>query len=126
MHAPTIDQYQALKRLLRYIKGTLNFGLPINLGNLQLRAYADADWASNDLDRKSVSGFCTFLANTLIYWSVNKQATVAKSSTEAEYRSLSAATSDVLWVHHLHISSTDQIEDILTKPLVASKTSIAN
>ncbi|PKU85270.1 uncharacterized protein LOC114579062 [Dendrobium catenatum] len=101
MHTPTVTHYQELKRLLRYIKGSLHYGLPISPGNLILRTYADADWASDCSDRKSVSGFCTYLGNSLISWSVKKQPTVAKSSTEAEYRSLSAAASDVLWLRRL-------------------------
>ncbi|KAI0511205.1 hypothetical protein KFK09_011830 [Dendrobium nobile] len=90
-----------LRRLLRYIKGTLSFGLPITTGDLILRTYTDADWASDQSDRKSISGFCSFLGPNLISWSVKKQVTVAKSSTEAEYRSLSAATSDVFWLRRL-------------------------
>ncbi|PKU78594.1 Retrovirus-related Pol polyprotein from transposon TNT 1-94 [Dendrobium catenatum] len=101
MHAPTDRHFQMLKRLLRYIKGSLNYGLPISPGNAVLRTYVDADWASDVSDRKSVSGFCTYLGNTLISWSVKKQTTVAKSSTEAEYRSLSAAASDVIWLCRL-------------------------
>ncbi|XP_028550241.1 uncharacterized protein LOC114579540 [Dendrobium catenatum] len=101
MHAPTNYHFQLLKRLLRYIKGSLDYGLPISPGNLSLRTYEEADWASDSSDRKSVSGFCTYLGNTLISWSVKKQTTVAKSSTEAEYRSLSAAVSDVLWLRRL-------------------------
>ncbi|PKU87466.1 Retrovirus-related Pol polyprotein from transposon TNT 1-94 [Dendrobium catenatum] len=101
MHAPTARHFQMLKRLLRYIKGSLNLGLPISPGNLTLRTYVDADWASDCTDRKSVSGFCTYLGSTLISWSVKKQATIAKSSTEAEYRSLSAAASDVIWLRRL-------------------------
>ncbi|KAI0528569.1 hypothetical protein KFK09_001111 [Dendrobium nobile] len=94
MQQPSDKDFQALKRLLRYINGTLSFGLPITVGSLQLHFYSDADWASDSSDRKSISGFCTFLGPNLISWTVKKQATVAKSSTEAEYRSLSAATSE--------------------------------
>ncbi|XP_028547978.1 uncharacterized protein LOC110101801, partial [Dendrobium catenatum] len=101
MHAPRNSDYTALKHLLRYLKGTIDFGLPIAPGALQLRCYTDADWAADVTDRKSVSGFCTFLGPNLISWSVKKQNTVARSSTEAEYRSLSAATSDVLWIRRL-------------------------
>ncbi|PKU86287.1 Retrovirus-related Pol polyprotein from transposon TNT 1-94 [Dendrobium catenatum] len=101
MHQPTVQNFQDLKRLLRYIKGTLSFGLPITAGDLTLRTYTDADWASDSSDRKSISGFCTFLGPNLISWTVKKQVTVAKSSTEAEYRSLSAATSDVIWLRRL-------------------------
>ncbi|PKU83709.1 Retrovirus-related Pol polyprotein from transposon TNT 1-94 [Dendrobium catenatum] len=101
MHQPTNSDLQALKRLLRYLKGTLNYGLPIQTGDLSLRTYTDADWASDIADRKSISGYCTFLGSTLISWTVKKQVTVAKSSTEAEYRALSAATSNVLWIRRL-------------------------
>ncbi|KAI0495097.1 hypothetical protein KFK09_025244 [Dendrobium nobile] len=101
MHQPTVQDFQSLKRLLRYIKGTASFGIPITKGPMILRTYSDADWASDTSDRKSISGFCTFLGPNLISWSVKKQVTVAKSSTEAEYRSLSAATSDVIWLRRL-------------------------
>ncbi|PKU85121.1 Retrovirus-related Pol polyprotein from transposon TNT 1-94 [Dendrobium catenatum] len=101
MHKPRVKDYQDLKRLLRYIKGTLHFGLPLQSGHLQLITYADADWAADSSDRKSISGHCTFLGSNLISWSVKKQVTVAKSSTEAEYRSLSSATSEILWLRRL-------------------------
>ncbi|PKU61494.1 Retrovirus-related Pol polyprotein from transposon TNT 1-94 [Dendrobium catenatum] len=101
MQSPTVQNFQDIKRILRYIKGTINFGLPIVPGDLQLHSYCDADWASDSSDRKSVSGFCTFLGRTLISWTVKKQVTVAKSSTEAEYRSLSANISEVLWLRRL-------------------------
>ncbi|XP_020687953.1 uncharacterized protein LOC110103535 [Dendrobium catenatum] len=101
MHHPRNCDFHALKRLLRYIKGTLNFGLPITHGNLQLRTYTDADWAADPTDRKSTTGYCTFLGLNLISWSVKKQSTVVKSSTEAEYMSLSSSTSDILWLHRL-------------------------
>ncbi|PKU74388.1 Retrovirus-related Pol polyprotein from transposon TNT 1-94 [Dendrobium catenatum] len=101
MQHPTMHDFQQLKRLLRYVKGTKSFGLPIITGDQTLCTYTDADWAADTTDRKSISGFCTFLGPNLISWSVKKQVTVAKSSTEAEYRALSAATSDVLWLRRL-------------------------
>ncbi|PKU59087.1 Retrovirus-related Pol polyprotein from transposon TNT 1-94 [Dendrobium catenatum] len=101
MQNPTEQNYKDLKRILRYINGTLSHGLPISPGSLELHSYSDADWASDSSDRKSISGFCTFLGPNLISWTVKKQATVAKSSTEAEYRSLSAANSEVVWLRRL-------------------------
>ncbi|PKU77657.1 Retrovirus-related Pol polyprotein from transposon TNT 1-94 [Dendrobium catenatum] len=103
MQTPTEQNYKDLKRILRYINGTLSHGLPISPGSLELHSYSDADWASDSSDRKSISGFCTFLGPNLISWTVKKQATVAKSSTEAEYRSLSAATSEVVWLRRLAV-----------------------
>ncbi|PKU67074.1 Retrovirus-related Pol polyprotein from transposon TNT 1-94 [Dendrobium catenatum] len=111
----------ALKRLLRYINGTLQFGLPLSSADLQLRSYSDADWAGDSSDRKSTTGFCTFLGMTPISWSVKKQITVAKSSTEAEYRSLSSATSDIIWLRRL---LTDfQLAPSMPTPLYCDNTS---
>ncbi|XP_020686928.1 uncharacterized protein LOC110102790, partial [Dendrobium catenatum] len=82
MQNPTDQDFKALKRLLHYIKG-ISYGLPISAGDLELHSYTDADWASDASDRKSISGFCTFLGPNLISWTVKKQVIVAKSSTEA-------------------------------------------
>ncbi|PKU70452.1 putative mitochondrial protein [Dendrobium catenatum] len=101
MHDPSVDDFQTLKRLLRYIQGTIALSIPIDRGDLQLRAFADADWAADHSDRRSITGFCTFLGNTIISWSAKKQVTVAKSSTEAEYRAISSATSEVIWLRRL-------------------------
>ncbi|PKU69210.1 putative mitochondrial protein [Dendrobium catenatum] len=101
MNEPSNDNFQTLKRLLRYIQGTTELGIPIDHDDLQLRAFADADWAADNSDRRSITGFCTFLGNTIISWSAKKQITVAKSSTEAEYRSISSVTSEVIWLRRL-------------------------
>ncbi|KAI0507326.1 hypothetical protein KFK09_013448 [Dendrobium nobile] len=101
MHNPLPDHTYLLKRFLRYIKGTLDFGLPITKTDLQLRTFSDADWAGNPSSRKSTTGYCTFLGQTLISWAVKKQTTVARSSTESEYRALTAATADIIWIKRL-------------------------
>ncbi|XP_020691442.1 uncharacterized protein LOC110106054 [Dendrobium catenatum] len=66
MHKPSVDDFQTLKRLLRYVQGTTDLGIPIDPGDLQLRAFADADWAADNSDRRLITGFCTFLSNTII------------------------------------------------------------
>ncbi|XP_020685925.1 uncharacterized protein LOC110102091 [Dendrobium catenatum] len=66
MHKPLNINFEALKRLLRYIKGTIDFGIPLYKNSLTLRSYVDADWASNTSDRKSISGYCNFLGKSLI------------------------------------------------------------
>ncbi|KAI0499987.1 hypothetical protein KFK09_018195 [Dendrobium nobile] len=124
MHQPTTRDFQALKRLLQYVKGTISFGLPITTGPLILRTYTDADWASDSSDRKSISGFCSFLGTTLISWTVKKQVTVAKSSTEAEYRTLSAATSDVIWLRRL-AAELDLLQNSPTQIYCDSTSAIA-
>ncbi|PKU75707.1 putative mitochondrial protein [Dendrobium catenatum] len=101
MHEPHPKHFYLLKRLLRYIKGTLNFGLPITKTDLVLKSFSDADWAGDPLTRKSTTGFCSFLGDTLISWTVKKQKTVSRSSTESEYRALAALTSDIIWLRRL-------------------------
>ena len=70
---------------------------------MTLEGYSDADWASNLDDRKSISGICIFLGGNLITRSSRKQKVVAHSSTEAEYRALASAATDLIWVHNLLI-----------------------
>ncbi|PKU81771.1 putative mitochondrial protein [Dendrobium catenatum] len=101
MHQPRNCDYLTLKRLLCYIKGTADFGLSITRGSLCLRRYSDVDWATDPIEQKSMSLYCTFLGPNLISWSVKKQTTVTRSSTEAEYRSLSSMISEVHWIRRL-------------------------
>ncbi|PKU75882.1 Retrovirus-related Pol polyprotein from transposon TNT 1-94 [Dendrobium catenatum] len=110
MHKPLNLHFEALKRLLRFIKGTTNFGISLLTGDLTLKGFSDADWATNSQDRKSISGYCNFLGKSLISWQVKKQTTVARSSTEAEYRVLATEASEVIWLRRLledfHIPQT--------------------
>ncbi|KAI0519586.1 hypothetical protein KFK09_007037 [Dendrobium nobile] len=101
MHHPQLFHFQLLKRLLRYIKGTIHYGLPIFRSTLHLTAFSDSDWASDSTDRKSITGYCAFLGDTLISWIVKKQTAVARSSTEAEYRAIATAACDIIWLQRL-------------------------
>ncbi|PKU72082.1 putative mitochondrial protein [Dendrobium catenatum] len=101
MHDPAPQHVYLLKRLLRYLQGTIEFGLPITKSNLCLSSFSDADWAGDPVSRKSTSGYCSFLGNTLISWTVKKQTTVARSSTESEYRALAALASDIIWLRRI-------------------------
>ena len=64
-------------------------------------AYTDADWAGNSLDRKSTTGFCTFVGGNLVTWKSKKQTVVARSSAEAEYRAMAATASELIWLKSL-------------------------
>ena len=102
LQAPTVAHWNACKRILKYIKGTLSYGLlfgPAKL--LTLEGYSDADWATNLDDRKSVSGICIFFGGNLVTWSSRKQRVIARSSAEAEYRALSSAATDLVWIQIL-------------------------
>ena len=70
---PKISHLKAVKRILRYLSGTINLGLWYPKSeNLELIAYADADFAGCRLDRKSTSGTCQFLGHALVSWSSKK------------------------------------------------------
>jgi len=99
LHAPTSTHWTSVKRILRYIKST---GLKIPRKNSFLvSAFSDADWAGSIDDRRSTGGFAVFFGSSLISWSARKQATVAWSSTEAEYKSMANATAEVIWLESL-------------------------
>ncbi|KAL5811427.1 hypothetical protein ACOSQ4_027995 [Xanthoceras sorbifolium] len=100
--APTQVHWQAVKRVLRYIRSTLQCGLQFTpSSSLTFEGFANADWASNPDDRRSTGGYCLYLGGNLICWSLRKQRVVARSSTEAEYRSLASAATNVVWVQSL-------------------------
>ncbi|PKU68279.1 Retrovirus-related Pol polyprotein from transposon TNT 1-94 [Dendrobium catenatum] len=101
MQNPLNLHQEALKRLIRYIHGTTQTGIPLSRNSLLLTGYVDADWASNQQDRSSISGFCNFLGTSPISWQVKKQSTIARSSTEAEYRALASEAAEILWLRRL-------------------------
>jgi hypothetical protein len=178
MHKPTALHLQHLKRLLRYLKNTINFGIMLQQSSTtNLLAYTDADWGGNADDRTSTSAYIIFLGGNPISWLSKKQKTVARSSTEAEYRAVATSTAEVMWLNNLlgelgiathappkilcdniaatylcsnpvlhsrmkhisldyhfvreqvqagklqvsHVSTKDQLADILTKPLATAK-----
>ncbi|XP_062104405.1 uncharacterized mitochondrial protein AtMg00810-like [Humulus lupulus] len=84
MQAPTTTHLQAIKRVLRYLKGYAHLGLLLQpSSDHNLYAYTDADWASCPNDRRSTSAYCIFLGHNLISWSSSKQTVVSRSSTES-------------------------------------------
>jgi histone deacetylase 1/2 len=102
LHAPTTVHWGAVKRILRYINGTLKLGLRIQQSSsMVVSAFSDADWAGCTDDRRSTGGFAVFLGQNLISWHARKQATVSRSSTEAEYKALADATAEMIWVQKI-------------------------
>ena len=104
MSNPGEEHWRGVKRILRYIKGTLSHCLEFvstNGSKVELSAYADADWAGDRATRKSTSGYISMIGNSCISWRSKRQSIVALSSTEAEYVSLSYATQEVVWLRQL-------------------------
>ncbi|KAI3755837.1 hypothetical protein L1987_55646 [Smallanthus sonchifolius] len=95
--APTSVHWGAVFRILRYLRGTQFQSLLFpSTSFLELRAYSDADWDSDPNDRKSTTGFCIFLGDSLISWKSKKQDVVSRSSTEAEYRAMEVTTCEIV------------------------------
>ncbi|GJY22306.1 hypothetical protein Tco_0394872 [Tanacetum coccineum] len=95
----TIKHLQAVKRIFRYLKGTINMGLWYSKDTgMSLTAYADADHAGCQDTRHSTSGSAQFLSDKLVSWSLKKQKCTAISSTEAEYIALSGCCAQIIWM----------------------------
>ncbi|KAJ0454172.1 putative RNA-directed DNA polymerase [Helianthus annuus] len=102
MHAPHVDHWHALKRIIRYIKGTASYGLTLgHTRNPSLLAYSDADWAGCPDTRRSTSGYCVYYGDNLISWSSKRQPTISRSSAEAEYRGVANVVAEICWLRNL-------------------------
>ncbi|XP_038876387.1 uncharacterized mitochondrial protein AtMg00810-like [Benincasa hispida] len=89
MQAPYEEHMTAVERNLQYLKGTPGKGLLFRKSNKRgIEAYLDSDWARSAVDRKSMSGYCTFFCGNLVTWRSKKQGVIARSSAEAEYRAM--------------------------------------
>lgn len=102
MHDPRVDHMSALKRIIRYVQGTLDFGLHLySSPTSTLVSYTDADWGGCPDTRRSTSGYCVFLGDNLISWSSKRQPTLSRSSAEAEYRGVANVVSESCWLRNL-------------------------
>ncbi|CAL8997528.1 unnamed protein product [Prunus brigantina] len=129
MHSPSEVHRDAVNRILRYLKSTPGKGLMYSKqGHLDVIGYTDADWAGSQTDRRSTSGYFTFVGGNLVTWRSKKQNVVARSSAEAEYRVQHDRTKHVEVDRHFikerledktlqfpFVKSEDQLADILTK-----------
>ncbi|GKC88093.1 retrovirus-related pol polyprotein from transposon TNT 1-94 [Tanacetum coccineum] len=96
---PTKKHLEAVKRVFRYLQGSINMGLwyPKDTA-MALTAYADADHAGCQDTRRSTSGSAQFLGDKLVSWSSKKQTSTSISSTEAEYIAMSGCCAQILWM----------------------------
>lgn len=107
MQAPLQRHWKAAQRVLRYLAGTKQVGLQFGRTSrrqtdaVSIHAFSDADWGSDQTDRKSVTGWIAYVNGDPVSWASKKQSTVAQSSCEAELYAASAATNELLWLRSL-------------------------
>jgi len=102
MHAPTAQHLDMMKHILRYLKGTIGRGIVMtHNGHTDITGYTDSDWAGNALDRRSTTAYCMFVGGNLVSWKSKKQQVVAHSSAEAEYRAMTYASCELIWLKNL-------------------------
>ncbi|GKB34570.1 ribonuclease H-like domain-containing protein [Tanacetum coccineum] len=102
MHDPREPHFAALKRILRYVRGTVDFGLQLYASaTTSLVGFTDVDWAGCLSTRRSTSGYCVFLGDNLLSWSSKRQHTISRSSAEAEYRGVANVVAETAWLRNL-------------------------
>ncbi|KAL0551706.1 hypothetical protein IC582_010795 [Cucumis melo] len=102
MRRPSRDHFGIAKRVMRYIAGTIEYGIWYSkVSDFKLCGFTDSDWASSLDDRRSVSANVFTLGLGVITWSSKKQAIVALSSSEAEYAATTSATCQTIWLRRM-------------------------
>jgi hypothetical protein len=102
MQTPKIEHWNSALRVVRYLKGNPGQGILLRTDcDLRLHGYCDADWAGCPLTRRSLTAYFVMLGSSPISWKTKKQTTVSRSSAEAEYRSMAAATCELKWLKGL-------------------------
>ena len=110
MERPTMKHLQVVKGILRYIKGTLDYGLVYTKGEkkITITGYSDSDMGNDEVDRRSTCGMAFYLNDNLVAWTSQKQRCVALSSCEAKFMDATMATCQGIWLHRLLVEITGQ------------------
>jgi hypothetical protein len=112
MHDPRESHLAALKRLLHYVRGTVDYGLVLHRSpSAELVIYTDVDWVGCPDTCCSTAGYAVFLGGNLISWSSKRQPVVSRSSAEAEYRAVANGVAEASWLRQL----LAELHSLLTK-----------
>jgi hypothetical protein len=99
---PSKEHWTAVKRIMRYLRGTVDVGLCYNKGTTnECIGYSDSDWAGDINDRRSTSGYMFQISGAAVSWRSKKQSCVALSTAEAEYMALASAAQEAVWIQQL-------------------------
>ncbi|GJS26461.1 ribonuclease H-like domain-containing protein [Tanacetum coccineum] len=116
IHDPREPHYTALKRILRYIRDTIDHGLQLHVSFMtQLTAYTNADWAGCPITRRFTLGYCVFLGDNLLSWSAKRHATLSRFSAEAKYCGVANVVPETAWLRnflrelHAHLFTTNLV-----------------
>ncbi|WVZ15253.1 hypothetical protein V8G54_012819 [Vigna mungo] len=102
MHCASEIHFQAAKRILRYVKGTIDYGIWFKkVESLSFHGYSDSDWAGCVDDMRSTSGYCFSLGSGVFSWCSKKQEIIAQSTAEAEYVAAAAAVNQTVWIRKI-------------------------
>lgn len=101
LDCPGTAHWAAFKRVLRYLKHTRNVGLELGGNSTNLEGYSDSDHAGCPFTQKSITGYCIFVGKGCVSWRARKQATLATSTTEAEYCAAYKGTQEIVWLRLL-------------------------
>nr|GEU99660.1 retrovirus-related Pol polyprotein from transposon TNT 1-94 [Tanacetum cinerariifolium] len=123
MEEPTTKHLKIVERILRYIKGTVDYGMFYAISkDFKLVGYSDSEWAGSKDDGRSTSGFLFFLGNNAFTWSSKKQPIVSLSNCKAEYIAATSCVCHAIWLrsmlNELHIEQEDATEIYVENKLV--------
>lgn len=101
MHSSSLTHFGVGKRVLRYLKGTADFGIWYSKSDGKLEGFVDSDWAGSIDDSKSTTGYVFSLGSGVFSWNSKKQDVVAQSSAKAEYIAAAAASNQAIWIRKI-------------------------
>ena len=99
--SPNQDHWTVVRKVLKYLKGTINYGLCFSGFPSVFKGFSDANWISHSDEMKSTSGYVLILGRSAVSWKSAKQTRITRSTMEAEFIALENASSEAEWLGNL-------------------------